>query len=140
MLWRNADKSRSVSGFLRVGAAPDDRNVVSLYVDGGLGFAGLIPGRDKDTLTLGASYARISNNARSLDRDMRLSSDPSQPVRDDESVIEVSYQAQMTPWFVFQPDIQYIVHPGGLVADPDDANGGPVADALVIGTRASLTF
>lgn len=140
MLWRNADKSRSVSGFLRVGAAPDDRNVVSLYVDGGFGFAGLIPGRDMDTLTLGAAWARISDNARSLDRDTRLSGDPSQPVRDHETVIEVSYQAQVTPWFVVQPDIQYIVHPGGLVADPDDASSGTVDDALVVGTRASLTF
>jgi porin len=46
-------------------------------------------------------------------------------------VIEFTYQARITPWLVVQPDLQYIINPGGTT----DLN-----NALVIGGRASLTF
>src|SRR6185437_15365039 len=119
-LWRNADKSRSLNGFLRAGAAPANRNLVSFYVDGGLGYTGLVPGRDLDTLTLGVSYAKISDDMTGHDQ---------------ETVLELNYLAQVTPWLTVQPDIQYIVHPGGLVPNPSDPNGGTTGDALVLGAR-----
>jgi len=50
---------------------------------------------------------------------------------DYEIVIEVTYQAQITPWLVIQPDLQYIIHPGGT-RDP--------GNALILGGRASITF
>jgi porin len=140
MVWRSQDKSQSLSAFLRVGGAPGNRNLVSLYVDGGLGFAGLFPGREKDVLTLGVAYAKISGDASDLDRDTRAAGDPAFPIRDQETVIELNYLAQITPWFTVQPDIQYIVHPGGNVQNPNDVTGGTIPNALVIGVRASLTF
>jgi porin len=55
--------------------------------------------------------------------------------------LELTYQAQITPWLVLQPDFQYIFHPGGNVADPTDVSGTtPVQDAAVIGVRTAITF
>jgi len=34
-------------------------------------------------------------------------------VADYEGVIEASYRAQLTAWWTLQPDIQYVIHPGG---------------------------
>jgi porin len=124
-LWRNADKSRSLNGFLRVGAAPSNRNLVSFYVDGGLGYTGLIPGRGQDTLTLGVAYAKISDDAADHDQ---------------QTLIELNYRARVTPWLTVQPDIQYIVHPGGLVPNPNDPSGGTTKDALVLGIRTTIAF
>jgi porin len=140
MFWRAADKSQSLSGFVRAGAAPSDRNQVSFYADGGLGYTGLIPGRAQDTFTFGVAYARISGDASDLDRDQRLFGTPGYPVRDQETVFELSYLAQITPWLILQPDIQYISHPGGSVPNPNNASGGAISDALVVGIRASIAF
>lgn len=131
-VWRSGDTSLSV--FTRAGVVPTDRNTVSFYVDGGIGLKGLLPGRADDTLTFGAAYEKISPDAIAADRDAALP-----VIRDDEVVFEVSYAAQIAPWWVVQPDFQYIVHPGGNVADPSNP-ASPVKDAAVIGVRSVLKF
>ena len=43
---------------------------------------------------------------------------------DSETVVEVSYKAQLTAWWTLQPSIQWVIHPGGrtdLVKQPDNA-------------------
>ena len=59
---------------------------------------------------------------------------------DQETVLELNYLAQVTPWLTVQPDIQYIVHPGGLVPNPSDPNGGTTGAALVLGARTTIAF
>ncbi len=129
----------SIAGFLRVGAGtPNERNLVSFYSDAGLTFQGLIPGRDNDIAGLGVGFARIGNNARGLDQDTRFfSGDPSFPIRSQEVVMELTYQAQVTPWLSVQPDVQYIFNPSGGVLNP---NGATRRDALVLGLRSALSF
>lgn len=139
-VWRDGE-TRALSLFARVGGAPSDRNLVSFYADGGFAYTGLVPGRDEDILALGVGYSRISADAREADRDLQiLSSDPAYPLRDHETVVEVSYTAPITRWWNVQPDVQYIVHPGGNVQNPEDASGGTIDNAMVIGVRTSLVF
>ena len=52
-------------------------------------------------------------------------------VPDYEAVLELTYRAQITPWFALQPDVQWIIHPGGSTA---------IDDALVVGLRAAVSF
>jgi porin len=59
---------------------------------------------------------------------------------DQETVLELNYLAQVTPWLTVQPDIQYIVNPGGLVPNPNLPNGGTTEDALVLGARTTIAF
>jgi porin len=137
MAWRNG--ARSLNLFVRSGASPSDRNLLTYYVDAGAGFKGLIPGRADDVLTFGAAYARISPDAAALDRDTLAINGPPYPIRDYEFLLEVSYQAQIAPWWIVQPDLQYIVHPGGHVSNPNDANA-VIGNAFIAGIRSTIKF
>jgi len=129
----------NLSGFARIGTGtPGDRNLVSLYVDAGLTYGGLIPGRDDDTAGIALAYARIGDNARGLDQDTQVfTGNPAYPIRGQEVVLELTYQAQLAPWLTLQPDLQYIFNPGGGVLNPD---GSRRRDALVLGLRSVITF
>ena len=135
-VWRG--RRSSVSAFLRGGFSPSDRNLISYYVDGGIGWKGPLASRPEDVLTLGVAYARISNRAINADKDaLRIQGSP-YAVRDHEMVFELSYIAQLTPWWTIQPDIQYIVHPNGGQS-PDDATQG-LGHAFIAGLRTTIVF
>jgi porin len=142
MLWLRPDTAtQGLAAFLRVGYAPPDRNLISLEVDAGVTYKGLLPDRELDVLGIAASYGRIGNAARRLDRDAVLFTDIERPIRDYEAVLEVTYEARIAPWWVLQPDLQLIFHPGGHIAAPVPASvGRPIPNALVLGLRSSVTF
>lgn len=137
MLLRGRDASTSV--FVRAGVSPSDRNLLSWYIDGGVGFKGLIQGRGDDTLTLGIAHSKISKDVAALDRDALVLNGPPYPIRNAETVFELSYTAQLAPWWAVQPDIQYIVQPGGNVPHPNDP-ARTVGNAFVIGARSTINF
>jgi porin len=141
MLWRRPDTAtQGLAAFLRVGYAPPDRNLFSLEVDAGLTFKGLFPIRELDLLGVGAAYGRIGY-ARRLDRDQVLFTGIERLVRDYEAVLELTYQARISPWWTLQPDLQLIFHPGGHTAAPFPAPvGQPIPNALVLGLRSTITF
>lgn len=137
MVWRDAGKS--VSAFVRGGFGPADRNLVSWYVDGGVGLGGFVAGRPNDTLTFGAAYSKISPDAAALDRARRAMDGAPYPIRDGEAVFELTYAAAIAPWWSVQPDLQYIVNPGGNVPQPNDS-GRALGNAFIIGVRSTVTF
>ena len=141
MLWRWPDTAtQGLAAFLRVGYAPPDRNLISLEVDAGLTFKGLFPDRELDVLGAGVSYGRIGD-ARRLDRDEILFTGIERPIRDYETVLEITYEARVAPWWLLQPDLQLVFHPGGFTTAPVPAPvGRPIPNALVIGIRSGITF
>ena len=64
-------------------------------------------------------------------RDANPLDDAHEALPDYENIFEVTYQANLAPWLSVQPDLQYIVHPGG---SPRYGN------ALVLGVRTVITF
>jgi porin len=142
MVWRQpGTEDQGLTLFLRLGAAPSDRNLISFYADGGLAYKGLLPGRTQDTLALGVAYAQVGDHARRLDQDSHAVSGLSTPVRAAETALELSYVAQVTPWWTVQPDLQLVFNPGGPAANPNDPTGlSPVGDAVVIGLRTTVKF
>jgi porin len=142
MLWRRPDTAtQGLAAFLRVGEAPSNRNLISLEVDAGLTYKGLFPGRELDLLGVAASYGRIGNAARRLDRDEIQFTGIGGTIRDYEAVLEITYQARIAPWWTLQPDFQLIAHPGGHVAPPLAASSAPpIPNALVLGLRSSILF
>lgn len=120
--------------FLRAFGAPSDRNLIDVYLDGGIAYEGLIPGRPDDTIGIGFAYARISPNVAGFDA---LSGSPL--VRDYQAIIEVTYQYAVGPGFSVQPEFQYVFHPGAHgVSNP--ADGLPIGDAAVFGLRATVQY
>lgn len=135
------DPTKGVAIFARVSASPQDRNQISFYVDGGITFAGLIPGRPDDSFGASASYARISGRARGLDRDAVNFGATGYPIRDYEGQLEVTYVAQIVPGWTVQPDFQYIFHPGGNVPNPRILSGvTPIRNAAVFGLRTTINY
>lgn len=129
------DDGASVALFLRAGWTPSDRNLVSRYVDAGLGVTGLFAGRPDDTLTIGVGHARISRAAAAADRDA------GRPRRSAETVFEITYSAEILPGWTLQPDFQVIVRPGGgALRDDADPARGRLSDAKLFGLRTILTF
>jgi porin len=127
-LWLENDRSdpamQGAIGFFRVAAAPKDRNLTQFGIDGGVVFKGLFPGRDWDTLSLGLSYLRISDDIRDSFRDINSLAGTDLPLPDYEGVIELSYKAQLTAWWTLQPSLQWAIHPGGRTdpeRQPEDA-------------------
>ncbi len=56
------------------------------------------------------------------------------PAPDYESVIELSYQTALAPWWILQPDAQWVIHPGAKLL------GAPPGDALVLGLRTAINL
>jgi porin len=112
-----------LQAFGRISVAPAYRNEVEFYTDGGLAYTGLIPGRNQDVLGLGLSYTRLSNGL----RDPQGNPYPNHY----EGIVELTYQAFMTPWLNIQPDLEYIINPGALATQ---------TNALVLGLRFNMTF
>lgn len=146
MVWREpaaADEpsDQGLGIFGRVGGAPSNRNLVDFYTDGGLNYKGLIPGRVSDVLGFGVAYAHISDDVSQLNRDTNTFTGIGAPIHTDEMAIELSYQAQICPWWTVQPDIQYIIHSGGNIPNPNDATGTTaIPNALVLGVRTTINF
>jgi porin len=106
-----------------------------------LTYKGIFPRRELDLLGVAASYARIGNAGRRLDRDDVLFTGIPRPIRDYEMVFELTYQARIAPWWVLQPDLQLIFHPGGHIAGlPPLPESRPIPNALVVGLRSAITF
>jgi porin len=138
-LYRSAQ--RSVDAFLRVAGAPSDRNLVDRYFDAGLTFTGFVAARPQDAFGVAIAYAHISGSASGYDQDERFYSGIAIPIRDFESAIELNYRAQMSRGWTLQPDLQYVVHPGGRIANPmTPGSTAPIGNALVAGLRVTIHF
>jgi porin len=136
-IWRQG--KASISAFGMAEFAPKDRNPVSFYVDGGVALKGYLPRRPEDVLSFGVAYSRISSDAIAGDRDSAMMAGLPQPIRDAETVFEVSYVATIAPWWTIQPDLQYFIHPGGNVPLPSMPEKA-IPNTLVVGLRTQIKF
>jgi len=125
--------AKGVSVFARVVGSPSDRNQINVYADGGIVFTGMIPRRPNDVFGIGLAYTGISDDASAFDRDSGLS-----VIRNHETLLEISYTAEIKPGWTLQPDFQYIWQPGGNV--PSDSGNGAVKNAAVLGGRTTINF
>jgi len=140
-LWQEPGSSdNGLNGFFRLAVAPQqDRNSMNWYFDMGLAYKGLLPGRDNDTTGVSFAYASMSSGMSDLVRAQNAFTEASQPVPSSEAVIEATYQAAITPWLSAQPFFQYVIRPGGNVADPNKP-GSRIQNAAIFGLRAVATF
>jgi len=85
----------------------------------------LLPGRDDDRTMLHFIYGDIS---RDYARSVQV---PGRPRAESGKVVEMAHRIQITPWSYFQPDVQWVINPGGT---------GDIDDAVVIGAQFGFTF
>lgn len=119
------EEDPKIEGFARIGWAPEDRNLVDLYAEGGLRGVGWVPGRSEDALAVGVAWTRTGAGVR------RQAAALGTAEPGEELVLEVLYDAVVRPWFHLQPDLQWVRHPGGQTDAPD---------AWVVGLRTAIRF
>jgi porin len=97
--------------FAQYFSAPDDRNVVSDYVGGGLVYKGFVPGRDDDYVGLGFAKAIFGDGFRAQE------AMGGTIIGNAETATELFYKWVVGPKFSLQPDLQYIASPSGQHRD-----------------------
>jgi porin len=134
------NSTQSVSVFGRVMGAPlGDENLISYSFNGGVSVAAPVLARANDVAGIDFGIGNVSSRAAGLDRDTNFYNGTGGPVRGTEELIELTYQAQATPWLVVQPDFQYVMNPGAGIASPVNPNTR-LRNELVVGVRAVTTF
>ncbi|HET7569199.1 MAG TPA: carbohydrate porin [Gammaproteobacteria bacterium] len=111
----------AVHVFMQLGGAPSDRNPFARYIGAGITLNGFVAGRPDDTLGLAVARAGMSRSFRNATHAATTA----------ETAFELTYQTHLTDRLYLQPDVQYIISPGG-VSDVDDA--------LVVGLRISYSL
>jgi porin len=97
--------------------APQQRiNPLPWFASAGASYHGLVPGRDKDTASFALYYGGFS-------RDL--------PGQTYELVLEWTYAIAFGRWLTVQPDVQYIINPGGRSS---------VGNAVVVGVQLAVEF
>ena len=130
-----------VTAFGRIAYSPPDRNLIDLYVDGGIGFVGFTPGRPLDRFGVAMAYMRISNTARNLDLDTQAFTGIQSPVRSNETLIEMIYEAHIKPGWLIAPYFQYVFRPSGGIPNPNDPTGvSRIGDAAVFGVTTTIRY
>jgi porin len=103
----------------------EEISIVPFQVNAGAIYQGLIPGRDKDKTMLGVIYGKFSDDYAAQQR-RAGKGDPREEI-----VIEAGHRIQLTNYAYIQPDVQYIIQPGGT---------GDIDNALVLGVQIGVTF
>ncbi|MGE5239013.1 MAG: carbohydrate porin [Chloroflexota bacterium] len=96
------------------------------FFNAGLVARGIFPSRPTDVVGFGAVFGQFSSDLQ--DSQHRAE----QPVQRHETVLELTYRLNLLSGALFfQPDLQYIIRPGGT---------GRISDAVVCGVQAGVNF
>jgi porin len=131
--------AQTVNLFARLMGAPGDRNLIEVSLNGGVTLTAPLPGRDGDSAGIDIGLGKVGSGVAAYDRALRSYGQPGYPVQGVETLIEATYQVQITPWWQVQPDIQYVVNPGGGIPDPVSPERR-LRNELVVGVRTNVTF
>lgn len=141
MVWRpDPGEPKSLGVFARVMYAPTDQNLVRASANLGATLKAPFAGRDDDTAGLALTYIKVSDRVRQSDQDF-INENPGTfaLLRSSETVLEATYQYQVTPWWILQADAQYTWNPGGGIVNPNDPTQ-KIKNEFVLGLRTNITF
>lgn len=114
-----------LSGWLRLGFADSKINPISHYTGGGLVLSAPFGARSDDRLGIAVAIAWSGSDYKSL-----ILSGGGAPAGS-EVAIELTYRVRLSDHLALQPDLQYVVHPGGA---------RDLKNALVLGVRLEIGF
>ena len=103
--------------FARYGFADSDVNAIKCFWSAGAQYEGLVPTRDEDVFAFAFAQGKVDSDA-GYNKEL-------------ETIMEIYYNAQLTPWFNLTPSMQYIWDPGAVHG---------VGDAIVLGVRMQMFF
>jgi porin len=110
-LWladENDSNGPGMTAYLMGGVSEQSANPAAWSLSGGLEWQGPIDGRPQDTAGFGFAMVRFTD-------DTTLFPKPY------ECTLEAFYILQLTPWLSIQPDLQFVIDPGGESVAKSDA-------------------
>jgi len=119
------DAAHGLSAFLRAGVSEGRTTPFRASWQAGVLAQPLFPSRPDSSLTVAVAQARTSAALR------EAAVGAGAPLGREETVFELAYSDQVTPWLRVQPDVQYVRRPGADRA---------VDDALVLALRFNVGF
>jgi porin len=120
-LWVESHRpSQGLAGFMRVGIASESVNQADWTGSAGLRYHGLITGRDDDIAGIAVTLSHAGDKYRRANASEH-----------EETTVEATYRAQITPYFAIQPTLQFIDNPSMDAA---------IKNAWVLGSRFEVEF
>ena len=113
----------ALTAFVQLGLGDGRVNQIGGYLGAGLTITAPFPSRTQHAVGLAVAAAR---NGSHYERAQRVTGIPAAG----ETTAELTYLAQLGPWLAVQPDVQYVIHPGGTRA---------VRNAVVLGLRVAVS-
>jgi porin len=113
----------ALTAFAQLGLGDGRVNQIGGYLGGGLTFTAPFPSRAQDALGLAVAAARNGSHYE------RAQMAAGAPVAG-ETTMELTYLAQLGSWLSVQPDVQYVIHPGGTRS---------TRSAVVLGLRVAVS-
>lgn len=120
-----SDGDRSMTAFARVGISDGKTSLFKGGWQGGVLATGLFKGRPAGQASIGIAQGALAGGFGNI-----LRMDGIRPAKA-ESMIEATYSDRIAPFLTVQPDILYVVHPGG------DARA---KDAVILNVRFTFHF
>jgi porin len=96
----------TLTAFAQLGLGDGRLNQIGGYLGGGLTLTAPLPSRPQDELGLAVAAARNGSH-------YERAQAPAGVRAAGETTLELTYLAQLGSWLVVQPDLQYVIHPGG---------------------------
>ncbi|MBA3031877.1 MAG: carbohydrate porin [Gammaproteobacteria bacterium] len=118
------EPGRYLTGFARYAFTDGDSTPLSAQLNLGVSVRGLFAARTDDILALAWTEARLAAKFRAAQW-----RDHGNITARNETALELTYRAALTPWLSIQPNLQWIRHPGG---DADAQN------ARIAGVRLEI--
>lgn len=107
MIYQKPGATGGLGIFAQVAISPKAINTHYRYLGLGLSYQGLISKREEDKLGVAVTNAGFYDDSKK-----------------DETIIEISYKAQLTDNFYIQPDFQYVINPEGTEQNLENAMVG----------------
>jgi porin len=120
LMSEQSDPAQGLAGFIRFGMVNKDVYQSDWSSSIGLNYQGLLAGRGEDAAGIAVTTSHASDKYR-----MQNGSDST------ETVVELTYRAQLQSWLAVQPSVQYIGNPN---MDP------ALKDAWVAGMRVEISL
>ncbi|MCU1325529.1 MAG: carbohydrate-selective porin [Bryobacterales bacterium] len=117
-------------GFMAAMGDPDTAKYRYFWVAGGH-YQGTFARRDNDVVSFMVAYARTNSRLTRYQQDLDTVVPGAVGIQTYESIAEIDYGVQLTPWLKIRPNLQYVFNPGGT---------GKIRNAFVMGLYMQLTL
>ena len=142
VLPQEGGSGRGIGLFALVSGAPlGDRNLIDFFATAGVNWKGPFEERPDDALALGVAHARLGSSVKRYGSDLVAFTGTGQKFHQAETVLEATYAIQIAPWWLLQPDLQYVINPGAGMPNPyNGMNRTQLKNATILGLRTGFTF